>query len=153
CNGPGSPPGTSAQVSYFYSKELLGLLDGVDKAVDLLHGVVEVERCPCRRLYVHATVQWPRAVVTHADGHALIVENLTQVMRVDTIHGEAQGAATVLRGGRTHDLHTGNTLQLLQGVGGELMFMGGDGLHADLGEHLHRGTEPDNLAGHLGARL
>src|SRR4051794_12704190 len=91
CNGPGSPPGTSAPFSRRNSvpaEEPDGALHAGHQPVHLVERVVHGERCSCGGGDPELAMQWPRAVVTHPHGNAFVVEDLADVVGVNAVDDE-----------------------------------------------------------------
>ena len=76
-------------------EELLRLDDGGREAVHLVEGVVGGKRRTCRRGDAEPPVQGPRAVVSDADGDTLVVEDLTEVVRVHAVDDETDRPTAV----------------------------------------------------------
>ncbi len=81
-----------------------------------------------------------------------VVEHLPDVVRVDAVddEGDRSPAGDGVGGPMTRtpvDLG-----QPVERVAGEPVLVGGDRVHADRGEVVDRGTEPDGLRGHRARR-
>src|SRR3954454_9230588 len=85
------------------TEEPLHVFDPADERVDLRRGRVEVERRAGRRGHLVVQAHRPRAVVTDAHRDALLVENLTDVVRVDPVEHERDRPAALLRRRRADD--------------------------------------------------
>src|SRR4051794_34667495 len=70
------------------SGELLGRANSVGESVDVVVAGVHVEGRPGGRRHPVAPDDGPRAVVPDADGDAVVVQHLADVVRMDALHGE-----------------------------------------------------------------
>src|SRR5699024_9241029 len=105
------------------------------------------------RLHTHGAVYRPCTVVPNANSYTMVVEDLAQVMWVNALNLEGQSRAAVFRRCRTDNGQALNRIELFQSVGGEVLLVSMDIIHADFRQELHCGTEANNLAGHLSARF
>lgn len=92
-------------------------------------------------------------MVPDPDGNALVVEDLTEIVRVHAVHDEAHRAAAVDRVGGADDPQTRHPSQFLKRHGGQLVFMGGNRGHAQRIQVVDRRTKSDRLRGHRHAGL
>ena len=116
------------------------------QGVDLLGRVVQVERRPGHRRHAEPDAGRPGAVVPHPDLHALGVEHLADVVRVDAGDGRTRSCRRGPTGvGGPKIRRSGTSPGASSAYGGELLLVPGDGVHADAGEVVDRRAEPDRL--------
>ncbi len=100
------------------------LADDFDQQVDFGRRVVEVEAGPGAGGDAEAVVERPRAMVAGADGDALLVEQLGDVVRVGLVEREAHEAGAVL-GRRAEDLQAVDFAESFVGVASRVRVRGG----------------------------
>src|SRR5674476_967908 len=121
------------------------MFDTVDENVNLGFGRVEVERGPCRRLDAESLVYWLRAVMTRTHRDPLRIQQLAHIVRVDAVDLEADRAAPVDGLLRSDDREAVHLLHSPERVGRDGLLVGRDGLHANAGEVVDRGTQTNSL--------
>src|SRR5207253_1224043 len=97
-----------------------GILESVDEGVDLGWGVVDEEARARRGDAVEPPHQWLSAVMAGPDGDAVLIEHLTEVVRVNVAVVESDHADALLCARRTVDRDTGDGRKLLHRIGGDL---------------------------------
>src|SRR3984885_4681860 len=130
CRGRDVPARTPRCRASCRREELLGLAHALGQRLDLVVGVVHVERRPRAGLHAEGAVQRPGAVVVGTHGDAELVEQLTDVVRVHAVDRERYGTAPVLGGQRAEDAHAVDGAERLERVRGELLLVRGHVLHA-----------------------
>ena len=94
-----SPPANTAHTQTPRMHRLLHSTeaDRVDSVqpVDLVKGVVDGERCPRSRGDAESAMQRPRAMVTNPYRHAVVVEHLPDIVRVNAVDYECHWGAAV----------------------------------------------------------
>src|ERR687889_787111 len=90
------------------SEELLGRANSVGEGVDVVVAGVHVERGAGGRRDAVAPHDGPGAVVPHPDGDAQVVEDLTDVVRVDAVDGERDRSPAGHGVRRADDGHAGD---------------------------------------------
>src|SRR3954470_16170267 len=105
------------------SEELLGRANSLGQGVDVVVAGVHVERGAGGRRHAVPPDDGPGAVVPHAHGDAVVVENLTDVVRVDALDGERDGSPAGNGVGRADHRDAGDLGQLLQRVAGDRQLM------------------------------
>src|SRR5688572_6706584 len=105
------------------SEELLGRANSVGEGVDVVVAGVHVERGAGGRRDAVAPHDRPGAVVPHADGDAVVVEDLADVVRVDAVDGEGDRSPAGHRVGRADHRDTGDLRQLVQRVAGDRLLV------------------------------
>ena len=126
------------------SQVLLDLVQAVDQPVDLLGDGVEVEARARGRGDAEASHQRLGAVVAGADGDALPVEDLRDVVRMDPGDVERDDPGTPLDG-RPEDADPVELGELGQRVLGQLVLVPLDRVEADLVEVVDRDAEAVGL--------
>src|SRR5215217_51367 len=121
------------------SEELLGRANSVGQGVDVVVAGVHVERGAGGGRDAVAADDGPRAVVPDADGDAVVVEDLADVVRVDAVDGEGDGAASGDGVGRADHGDAGDLGELLQRVAGERLLVRLHLVHAERLEVLDGG--------------
>src|SRR5215469_5756402 len=127
------------------AEELLGMADPGDEGVYLRGGVVEVERGAGARLDAKRPVQRPGAVMARTHRDTAVVEYLAEVVGVDAVQFERDGAAPVLGGRRTEDAKSLDVSQRRQGLAEQLLLVRPDGVRPHLGEVVDRRAKADRL--------
>src|SRR5690242_15966822 len=110
------------------------VFQGLDQGVDLRRRRVEVGRHPAGGLDTEPRVGRLGAVVTGSDRDAARVDDLRDVVRVDALQLERDGATTHRRVPRTEDREPLDRLQPLEGVARDRLLMGVDRVHAQVAE-------------------
>lgn len=85
-----------------------------------------------------------RAVLTGADGDAAAIEDLSEVVGVDAVDGEADDTA-VLVGRSGEETHARDRGQAGLRRGDKLLLVGGDRVPVEFGEELDGGAQSDGL--------
>src|SRR5690606_38659207 len=136
------------------SEHLPDMVEAAHQSVDLASGVVQVERRTRGRGYSEPQVERACAVVADAYGDAeRVVQDLTDIVRVDALQREGYGTAPHLEVAGTDDTQAGDLRQRVQGVGGQLPLVRLDGGHADRGQVVDGRAEADGLHDRRRARL
>src|SRR6266487_2289698 len=125
------------------SEEPLRLAYSVGQRIDLSRRVVHVERGAGARLNLVPAVQWPGTVMPGPHRDAEFVENLANVMRVDSRHRERDGSAPVGSARWAEDAHAGDLTKRRERVGGEHLLVRGHIDHAQVAEIAAGRREPD----------
>ena len=100
-----------------------------------------------------AAVQRLRAVVTHAHGDTLRIEQLAHVVRVHTVNGEGHQARRVWAGSvGSQQAHALDLLHALNQASAQLVFPRFNVLHAQVLQVAHGGGEGDRPARRAGCR-
>src|SRR4051812_23076382 len=73
-------------------------LERTDERVDVLVRVVRRERGADRRFDPESAKDWLRAVMTRADGDALLIEEAADLFRLLTVEDEGEDARLLQRG-------------------------------------------------------
>src|SRR3954463_447584 len=73
------------------------------ECVDVVRAAVEMHRGTRRRRHAVAEAGRAGAVVTDPDGDSALVEQLTDIMRMDAVEGEGDRPAAILRRRRADD--------------------------------------------------
>ena len=94
-----------------------------------------------------------RAVVTHAHGDTLRIEQLAHVVRVHTVNGEGHQARALGGIGRAQQAHALDLLNALNQASAQLVFPRFNVLHAQVLQVAHGGGEGDRLRDALGTGL
>ena len=97
-----------------------GVVQALDQPVDLLGRRVDAEAGAGRRGDAEAVHQRLRAVVAGADGDAVAVEDLGDVVGVDALELERDRADALGAAGRAEDAQAGDLGQALERVVGDL---------------------------------
>ena len=100
------------------------VVEALDQAVDLLAGVVDGEAGPGGRGDAEAVHEQLGAVVAGADRDAVAVEDLGDVVGVDALELEGDGADAVGAARRAEDAQAGDLGEALQRVVGDLALVG-----------------------------
>ena len=95
--------------------------------------------------HAEAAHQRLRAVVAGAHADVLAVEELGDVVRVHAVDLEGDHAAARVGVGRAETRDAGDLGEPLERVGGQLALVCADALHAERGEVVDGGAEPDGL--------
>src|SRR6516225_6619617 len=128
-----------------YPERLLDLLDAGGERVDVVAAVIEIDAGTGRGRDVEALHQRLRAVMPRADGDALRVKDLGDVVRVDALDVEAEDARPVGRLGAV----LGDVLDAVQhvvGIRGEGVLMRLDRVEADVLQVCGSRAEGDRLS-------
>src|SRR6202050_3901089 len=105
CRGRDVPAQTPRCRASCRREKLLCLAHALGQRLDLVVGVVHVERRPRAGLHPQGAVQRPGAVMVGTHGDAELVQQLTDVMRGHAVDGERYGTAPVFGGQRAEDAH------------------------------------------------
>src|SRR5713226_3310620 len=132
-----------------HPEQLAGFAQALHQQVDLVLGVVQVEAGAGRSGHAQLAHQRMAAVVAGADADALAIQDLGQVVGVHVAVTEGDSAATDLDVTRAVDLDLGHLAQGAERVGGELLLVLTDGLHADAPQVVDGYTQADHV-GHVG---
>ena len=97
------------------AEAIADLCENFDQEVDFGGGVVEVETGPGTGRDSEAVVEGPSAMVAGADGDALQVEELRDVVRVRLVERKADEASAVIRVG-AEDVETVDLTESFIGV-------------------------------------
>ena len=119
-------------------EDAVGDPEGVDQAVDVGFGVVDVEAGAGGGDDAEAGHQWLGAVVAGPDRDVLAVEDAGDVVGVDVGQGEGDDAAAVRRVRRAVDRHAGHLGQPLQGIADDLLLVGQDAVHPQIRQVFDR---------------
>src|SRR4051794_770090 len=87
------------------------VVEAFHQPVDVVGSAVDVHRRAGGRRDPVAQAGRSRAVMPDAHGNAALVEQLTDVVRVDALQGERDGAAAVFTGRRADDAQSVDLLQ------------------------------------------
>src|SRR5215207_11480797 len=112
------------------AKERPRLLERHDQRVHVLLRVVHVERGSRRRRHPQPPHQDLRAMMSGPHAHPLLIEHLGQVVWMDVLVPEREGATSEL-GILRAEHPCADRLQSLEPVGSELPLMAPDALHAE----------------------
>ena len=122
------------------------------RPVDLVARGVHGERGAGRGGDAEPAHQRLRAGMAGAHADALAADDLGHVVRMDAVERERGDAAAVLDVG-PEEREAGDLAQALDGVADDVARVLPHGVHADAGEEVGRGAEPDRLGDHHRARL
>jgi len=129
------------------------VVDGLDKRVDFVGRVIDVEGCPGRRGDAEFVVQRLGTVVAGPDSNGGVVEHLREVVGVDALDVERHQATTLFAGGRAVDLDIVELREPVECVLCEFVLVALDALHPDVVEVLDGLGECDPLRDWRRARL
>src|SRR3954471_4310386 len=118
-------------MSSVHLEVLLGVLQPFDEGVYFAGGRVEVRRHPGRALHAEAPVRRLGAVVPRAYGDPAAVEDLADVVRMDPVDLERDGAAAQLRLLRAEHGQPADRGEPLQGVAGDRLLVRADVVDAE----------------------
>ena len=136
-------------------EELLGLGEGFDEHVDVGFVVVDVYRRPARRRHAELAHQRLGAVVPGAHAHAVLVEDLADVVRVDPVEQERHRPAADRDVARTVDgERVGETVaERVEHEARQSHLVVAYRVHAERRQVFDGRTEPDRFDDRLGARF
>ena len=97
-------------------------------------------------------VDWLGAVMTGANGDAVLIEDGRDVVWVDTVQGEGDKPGPFLRP-RAKDAHTFDLRHLFIGVGGQSVLLLPDPIEPHFAEVVHCGAQADAFGDGRGAGL
>src|SRR6266571_1368739 len=96
------------------AKNLQGFIESLNQDINLFFGSVDIEARACRCGQAIAFHDGLYAVMTGAHSNTcLLIENRSQIMRVDVLQGKGDNAPTLLDGAGSVDCQPFNAAQLL----------------------------------------
>src|ERR1035438_130511 len=111
-------------------EEFLRLAHAVGECVDLSKGVVDVEGRAGAGLRAQSAVQRPGTVVAGPHGDAELVQDLSDVMRVNALDDERHRAAAAVRAHRAQDRYPVDVAECCQRVRCQCLLVRRDAGHA-----------------------